>query len=189
MDKRIKISSFWVWMIVLLLCLMGVLLLQRWVMHKVSVSVTPEVLNSGFVSKETEFTGEASKENNPKALTTDNKNIVVQTPPPLSMQPLQNQVEQQEVNPPTVIPINAPINAPMTDQQILKGIQQQNQIQQTIQQITAKRDAAAVEVMRNTETAQSQSTNNQQIIPSDSPESLPPDDVVAKLKSHQLTAH
>ena len=200
MDKIIKISWLWIWMVVLLLCLIGVLLLQSWVTHQVSVSLTPEVLTSESVSKKSGFTGEVSKEKSSASLSgeesqtinpeiTGQKTLVTnnldQTVPSPSMQPLQNQVEQQEVNPSAVIPINAP----MTDQQILEGIQQQNQKQQAIQQITDNRNAEAVQVMRNAEVTQSQSENNQQVISSDHTVTLPPADIVAKLKSHQFTAH
>ena len=203
MDKRIKISSLWMWLIVFFLCLMGIVILQSWIMRQVPVSVTPAASSPESISKGTESKGEVGKGNNPivtmnKApqtvnsrtmipgtLTTDNKPMAGEKVPASSKQSLQNQAigqESQSLAAPT-------INAPMTDAQIQESIQQQNQRQQAAQQIIAKRDEVAIQVMRNAEAVQSNSANNQQVIPSDSPRATPPADIVAKLKAHQLTAH
>jgi len=206
MDKKIKISLLWVWIMVVLLGLLGVIsFMQIWMAHQGSpeVSSSTGVLNPEPISKEAEFSSQINIENNPastagiipkivnpevvapETVVTANKPASIQAVPYAPGQSSQSQVAQQETQETTV----TPINAPMTDQQILESIQQQNQRQQTIQQITANRNAVAVNVMRNAETAQSQSANNQQVIPSDSPGALPPADIVAKLKSHKLTAH
>ena len=206
MYKKIKISSLWIWMVVVLLVLFGVIsLIQMWIAHQGSLEVSSStgVLNPESISKEAGFPSQVNIENNPastadiiqkkvnpevvapEAVVIANKPASVQAVPYSLGQSSQSQVTQQEAQQTTVIPINAP----MTDQQILEGIRQQNQRQQTIQQITANRYAAAVQVMRNAETAQSKSANSQQVIPSDYPKALPPADIVAKLKSHQLTGH
>ena len=207
MDRGTKISPLWmIWIIIVLLVLLGaVSLIQIWTAHQGSSKEpsSTEVLNPEPVAKETQFTSQVNLESNPASsagitnkmanpeamapgtAVTANKSASVQAPSYVPGESLQGQVAQQEAQETKVIPINAP----MTDQQILEAIQKQNQRQQTIQQITASRDTLAVKVMHNVKTAQSQSVNSQQVIPSDYPKALPPADIVAKLKSHQLTAH
>lgn len=194
MDKKLKISPLLAWSIVLffsLLCL--IYLTQIWLSRRNSLVALPSSpVNLSRENNPAPSTEIATEIVNPKIATAQ---IAVRAynpesaqpvaPPSISEQFLESQAGQQE----TQTAGASSVNLPMTDQQILASIQQQNQRQQASQRLIAKRDATAMQVIRNAQIAQSQPPGNQQVIPSSYSSPTAPADVQAKLKSHQLTAH
>ena len=217
MDGKLKISSLWVWIIALLLGILGVIFLtQIWMEHQVPLEAPSSTgaLNSQPVYKEPEFPSQINRENNPvstagtiakgvnpevmavETAVTPNEPASVQetslapeqSSPSLPGQAAHIRAAQQKTQ--AAQPAGSiSVNVPMTDQQILEGIQQQNKSQEALLQAITKRDATATQVIRGAQTAQIQSTNSQEVIPSSYSNPVAPADVQAKLKSHQLTAH
>ncbi len=93
-------------------------------------------------------------------------------------------VQQQDQSAAPVI-----LNAPMSDQQILEGIESQNQANRSLQKMLDKRDREATQVRRAVAAEQLTQQKEQQKMPSDFSREQPPEDIVIKLKTHQLTAH
>lgn len=218
MDKKLKISSLLIWMMVLLLGLLGVIcLMQLWMVHQGSVGVSSStvVLSPEPISKEAESLSQVNRENNyaatvgiiskianpeiiaPETVVTTNNPASIQGVSSIPVQssdqavpsvPAQSSESQVEQQEARAAS-TVSVNAPMTDRKILESIQQQNQRQQALQQVIANRDAIAAQVIRNAKITQGQSTSNQQLIPSDYSSPVAPADIRAKLKSNQLIAH